>query len=84
MCHLTHRNVVKFVKKAFGEEDIEAVLQSIDRLTQDETRITALVIFNVIHGLVQGMRVVMEGEQSHSDCESASVDRPSTRWKGIH
>ena len=70
MCHLTHRNVVKFVKKAFGEEDIEAVLQRIDRLTQDEARITAPEILNVIHGLVQCMRVVMEGEQSHLDRES--------------
>jgi hypothetical protein len=50
------------MKEAFGEEDVETVLQRIDRLTQDEARITAAEILNVIHGLVQGMRVVMEGE----------------------
>jgi hypothetical protein len=71
MCHLTQHSVVKFVKKAFGEKLVEAVIQRIDRLTQDEARITAPEILNVIHGLVQGMRVVMEGEQSHSGCESA-------------
>jgi hypothetical protein len=50
------------MKEAFGEEDVETVLRRIDRLTQDEARITAAEILNVIHGLVQGMRVVMEGK----------------------
>ena len=71
MCHLAQRNVVKFVKKAFGEKVVEAALRRIARLTQDEARITAPEILNVIHGLVQGMRVVMEGGQSHLDRESA-------------
>jgi hypothetical protein len=49
------------VKKAFGEKDVEAVLQRLDRLTQAEARTTAAQTLEVVHGLVQGVREVMEG-----------------------
>jgi hypothetical protein len=49
------------LKKAFGENDVEAVLQCLDRLTRDEARTTAAEILKVVHGLVKGMRVVMDG-----------------------
>lgn len=62
---LTERNVVKFVKKRFGEKDVEAVLQRLDRLTHDEARTTAAQTLDVVHGLVKGMRLVMEGELTH-------------------
>ncbi len=62
MCYLTERNAVKFVKKHFGEKDVEAILQRLDRLTQDEARTTAAQTLEVVHGLVQNMRVVMEGK----------------------
>jgi hypothetical protein len=52
---------VKLVKK--GEKSVETVLQRIDRLTQDEARTTATQTLEVIHGLFQNMRVVMDGEQ---------------------
>ena len=39
--YLTQCNAEKLVKKLFGENDVEAVLQRLDRLTQDEARITA-------------------------------------------
>jgi hypothetical protein len=70
MCYLTDHNAVKFVKKIFGDEDVEAVLQRLDRLTLDEARTTAAQTLEVIHGLVQGMRVLMNGEQTHSACKS--------------
>jgi len=38
-----------------GGRDAEAVLQRLDRLTQDEARTTAAEILNVVHGLVQDM-----------------------------
>jgi len=38
-----------------GGKDAEAVLQRLDRLTQDEARTTAAEILNVVHGLVQDM-----------------------------
>jgi hypothetical protein len=57
------RHKVKFVKKLFGENDVEAVLQRLDRLTQDEARATAAQTLVVVYGLVQNMRTVMDGEQ---------------------
>jgi hypothetical protein len=62
------------MKKAFGEKDVEAVLQRLDRLTQAEARTTAAQTLEVVHGLVQGVREVMEGEQTRSACNSPSVD----------
>ena len=53
----------KFVKKLFGEKDIESVLQRLNRLTQEEAKLTAAQILEVVHGLVQNMRVVSYGEQ---------------------
>jgi hypothetical protein len=56
-------NVVIFVKKLLGDDEIEAVLQRLDRLTQDEARTTAAQTLGVVHGLAQDMKVVMDGEQ---------------------
>jgi hypothetical protein len=50
------------VKKLLGEKDVEAVLQRLDRLTQDEARTTAAQTLEVVHGLVQNISVVMDGE----------------------
>ena len=66
-------NTEKFVKKLFGEKDIEAVLQRLNRLTQDEAKLTAAQILEVVHGLVQNMRVVTDGEQIYQACHSLGV-----------
>jgi len=65
-CYLTERNAVKLVKKNLGEMGVEAVLQRLDRLTQDEARTTALQIVQVVHGLFQNMNMVMDREQKRS------------------
>jgi hypothetical protein len=57
---------VKFVKKLLGETEVEAVLQRLDRLTQDEARMTAAQTLEVVYGLVKNMRVVMDGESTIS------------------
>ena len=62
---LTRRNAEKLVKKLFGEKDVEVVLQRLDRLTQEEARLAAVQTFEVVCGLFQNMRVVMDGEQLH-------------------
>jgi len=49
--------------KRFEEKDIEAVLQRLDRLTQDEARIAGAEILKVVHGLVQKMNVLIDGEK---------------------
>ena len=50
-----------FMKKLLGESEVEAVLQRLDRLTQDEALRTTAQTLSVVHGLVHNMRVVMEG-----------------------
>jgi hypothetical protein len=54
------------MKKLRGENDIEAVLHRLDRLTLDETRATAAQTLEVVYGLVQQRRVVMDGEKPNS------------------
>ena len=68
---------VKFMKKVFGEKDVEAVLQRLDRLTHDEARTTAAQTLAVVHSLVQGMRVAIDGEQTHSAHIRRSIEYPS-------
>jgi hypothetical protein len=58
----------KFGKKLMGESEIEAVLGRLDRLTQDEARMTAAQTLGVVHGLVGNMKIVMEGTESLRDC----------------
>jgi hypothetical protein len=58
---LTQCITVKFTKKLLGESEIEAVLQRLDRLTQDEARMTVTQTLGVVHGLVGNMKVIMEG-----------------------
>jgi hypothetical protein len=51
----------KFAKKLMGDSEIESVLRRLDRLTQDEARMTVAQTLGVVHGLVGNMKVVMEG-----------------------
>ena len=53
----------KFTKKLLGESEIETVLQRLDRLTQDEARMTVAQTLGVVHGLMGNLKVVMEGAQ---------------------
>ena len=39
-------------------------MQRLDRLTQEEARITAAQTLEVVYGLTQNMRVVLDGEQN--------------------
>jgi hypothetical protein len=64
---MAQRTIEKFTKKLLGESDLEAVLQRLDRLTQDEARMTVAQTLGVVHGLLGNMRVVMEGTQCFHD-----------------
>jgi hypothetical protein len=77
MLHWAESNAVKLVKKLLGENEVEAVLQRLDRLTQDEARTTTAQTLEVVYGLVQNMRVVMEGEATSSNCPSSVVEHPA-------
>jgi hypothetical protein len=50
------------MRKLQGEKEIEATLQRLDRLTLDETRVTAAQTLEVVYGLVRNKRVDMDGE----------------------
>jgi hypothetical protein len=50
--------------KIRGEMDIEATTQRLDRLTLDEGRATAAQTLEVVYGLVQQRRAIMDGESS--------------------
>jgi len=47
--------IAMFAKKLLGKNDVEAVLQRLDQLTQDETRMATAQILGVDH------RIAMEG-----------------------
>jgi hypothetical protein len=61
---VVHRVIEKFAKKLLGESEVEAALQRLDRLTQDEARMAVAQTLGVVHGLVSNTRVVMEGGQT--------------------
>jgi hypothetical protein len=58
---MVERSAEKFAKKLLGESDIEAVLQRLDRLTQEEARVTVAHTLEVVHGLFDNLRLVMDG-----------------------
>jgi len=55
------RALEKFAKKLLGKSEVEAVLQKLDRLTQDEARMSVAQTLGVVHGLVGNVKIVMEG-----------------------
>ena len=59
---MAQRATERFAKKLLGDSEIESILQRLDRLTQDEARMTVAQTLGVVHGLVGNMKEVMEGE----------------------
>ena len=74
---------MKLVKKLLGENEVEAMLQRIDRLTLDEARTTAAQTLEVVYGLVQNMRAVIDGEYIYFVSLLRVVEYLTLRWKGI-
>ena len=66
-CTMAQLGIEKFAKKLLGEREIEAVLQRLDRLTQEEGRMTVAQTLEVVHGLMNNVKVVMNGAQSLLD-----------------
>ena len=67
-------NEEKLVRKLVGEKKMEAMVQRLDRLTQDEARQTVAQILKVVHGLVENMKVVMDSEKIHQACCPLDVE----------
>jgi hypothetical protein len=51
----------KYATKLLGENEIESVLQRLDRLTGEESKMVVVQTLDVVYGLVNNMEVVMEG-----------------------
>ena len=64
LCLVTIPKLVaeQFAKKLLGDSEIENILRRLDRLTQDEARMTEAHILEVVHGLMNNVHVVMDGE----------------------
>ena len=58
----------KFAKKLLGDSEIEATVQRLDRLTQDEARIAVAQTLSVVHDLVGNVKAIMDGAQCLLDC----------------
>jgi uncharacterized protein YpuA (DUF1002 family) len=67
-------NEEKLVRKLVGEKKMEAMVQRLDRLTKEEARQTVAQILKVVHGLVENMKVVMDGEQIHQTRRPLGVE----------
>ena len=61
--HSTQQDAEKFKMKVFGNNDVEAVLHRLDRLSSDEALMTAAQILEVVRGLVENLRNAINGEQ---------------------
>ena len=77
-------SIVKFVKKILGESEIEAVEQRLGRLTQEEARMTGAQTLEVVHGLVNSIKVVMNGTQFSLRLGRCLLKGCLARWKGIN
>ena len=51
----------KYARKLLGDKDIESVLNRLDRLTLEESKIATAQTLDVVCRLVNKMQVVMEG-----------------------
>ncbi|KAH8980105.1 hypothetical protein EDB92DRAFT_303341 [Lactarius akahatsu] len=55
----------KFAKKLLGESEIEGVLRRLDRLTQEESRMTMVQTLEVVYGLVNNVKEVINASGRH-------------------
>ena len=82
--YLTQCNAGTFVKKLYGGNCDQMVLERLDRLTLDEGRITASEILKVVYGLVQNIKVVMDGEKNDLACHPLALRNSPFRRQVIH
>jgi hypothetical protein len=74
----------KFGQKLLGESGIEAVLQRLDRLTQEEARMTGAQTLSVVYGLVGSMKAVMQGAECLPIICGYFLTIFLSRWQGIN
>ena len=64
----------KLVGKLLGEKKMEATVQRLDRMTQHEVWQTGAETLKVVHGLVENVKLVIDGEQIHQACRTPCVE----------
>ena len=64
ICSSTERSTEKLLKKILGQNDIEAALLRLDRLTLDEAWATGAQTLEVVHGLAQHRKAVLDGKNT--------------------
>jgi hypothetical protein len=65
--HSANHDSEKFTKKLLAENDVQTMLQRLDRLTTEESRMTATQIMEVVWGLFNNMKMVMDGTEISLD-----------------
>jgi hypothetical protein len=60
---VANRGIEKFMKRLLGERRVEATLQRLDRLTQEEGLMTGVRTLEVVHGLSDDLKVVRDGKK---------------------
>jgi len=65
---------VKLVKKLLGENEIEAVLQRLDRLTLNKAQMAIVQTLEVVYSLIQNMRVVIDSKKTYLACFLPAVE----------
>jgi hypothetical protein len=58
-----HRLAIIVAKKLLGDSEIETILKRLDRLTQEEARMTVAQTLAIVHGLLDNMKIVIDGER---------------------
>ena len=58
---VTRCDAEKLGKKLLGENDVEAVLERLDRLTREEAQTTATQTLELVYGLVKNIKIVLDG-----------------------
>lgn len=71
LTEVTERRQRAAVKRVWEGKEVNAMLQRLNRLTQDEPRTTAVQILEVVYCLVQNITVIVDGEPKFSGLSSA-------------
>ena len=64
--------------KLLGDKEIEGILHRLDRLTQEEGRITMAQTLEIVYGLVNNIEVVLNGAQMFSAGHKRSTEELSS------
>ena len=69
--HSAYHDSEKFTKKLLAENDVQTMLHRLDRLTTEESRMAATQIMEVVLGLFNNMKMVMDGTEVSLDLSSS-------------